>query len=94
MKTLTLIFCLFSLSAFGQESLKTIVTDRGDKGRDTVDHAKLCGLVVADQQRLLKAIRPEFKQKVVLKESAPLEVFRADNSLGYAAKCVLSFPLK
>lgn len=87
---------LLSLPSFGQvdTNLKTIIKDNGETEREKVDSKKLCGDVRDEQQRLLVAIRPEFKGVVILKEAVPLEVFRADSSFGYAAKCILKFPSK
>ncbi len=94
--TSVFLFMLLSLSAFGQSdsNLKTIIKDNGDTDRDKVDSKKLCTEVRDEQQRLLVAIRPEFKWTVSLRESVPLEVFRANNEFGYAVKCVLLFPSK
>ncbi|MBA2406117.1 MAG: hypothetical protein H0V66_15180 [Bdellovibrionales bacterium] len=90
------ILLLLSVPAFsqGDSNTKTIIRDNGDTSRDNIDSKKLCGEVRDEQQRLLKMIRPEFKGTVSLKESVPLEVFRADSSFGYAVKCVLQFPSK
>lgn len=74
--------------------MKIIIKDHGDKTREEVDHSKLCKQVMLDQQKLLTSIRPEFVEKVTLEESTTLEVFRADDSIGYAAKCSLKFPSK
>lgn len=93
-----MIFITFMLStslAFGQaDNLKTIIKDNGDSEREKVDAVKLCKEVRDDQQRLMVLIRPEFKGNIIVKEAVPLEVFRSDNSLGFAAKCILQFPAK
>ena len=91
-----LIFILLSLpfNSFADSNTKTIIKDNGDVEREKVDSKKLCNEVRDEQQRLLVAIRPEFKGTVTLKEAVPLEVFRADNAFGYAVKCVLQFPSK
>lgn len=80
--------------AQNDSNTKTIIRDNGDVTRDNIDSQKLCNEVKVEQQRLLKAIRPEFVGTVSLKEAVPLEVFRADSSFGYAVKCVLQFPSK
>ena len=96
MKRMLLITFLLSTSVvFAQaDNLKTIIKDNGDSEREKVDAKKLCGEVRDDQQRLMVLIRPEFKGNITVKEAVPLEVFRADNSLGFAAKCILQFPSK
>lgn len=85
---------LLPLSGLADSNLKTIIKDNGDIERENVDSKKLCSQVRDEQQKLLVAIRPEFKGVVTLKEAMPLEVFRADSSFGYAVKCVLQFPSK
>ena len=80
MKYLPLILLgLFSLSAFSQEddsaSLKTIIKDTGAKERVDVKALEDCKSVMAEQQRLMQMIRPEYKQKVTLKDVSVLEVF-------------------
>lgn len=88
-------FMLLSVLAHSQaDNLKTIIKDNGDAEREKVDAKKLCNEVRDDQQRLMVLIRPEFKGNILVKEAVPLEVFRADNTLGFAAKCILQFPSK
>lgn len=90
---MTLMFSASSL--FAQSSnLKTIVKDKGHVDREKVDAPKLCAEVRDEQQRLMVMIRPEFKGQIVIKEALTLEVVRTDDTLGYAAKCVLQFPSK
>lgn len=91
---LLFILLAFPLSGLADSNVKTIIKDNGDTEREKVDGKKLCNEVRDEQQRLLVAIRPEFKGTVSLKEAVPLEVFRADNAFGYAVKCVLQFPSK
>jgi hypothetical protein len=95
---LILIFGLVSTLAFAQseevESLKTIIKDTGAKERADVKALEDCKSVMTEQQRLMQMIRPEYKQRVTLKEVSVLEVFRADNTTGYAAKCIFKFPSK
>lgn len=86
-------FCSLNLLA-QEESLKTVVKDNGDTDRMKVDTAKACQEVLEEQQRLMKLIRPEYKGAVTLKEATTLEVFRSNNEFGYAAKCILKFPVK
>lgn len=96
MKRMIFIAFMFisSLSFAQADNLKTIIKDNGDSEREKVDAKKLCGEVRDDQQRLMVMIRPEFKGSITVKEAVPLEVFRANNSLGFAAKCILEFPTK
>lgn len=92
-----MILALTSLSAFAQDgdpSLKTIIKDGGAKDRTDVKALDACKGVMVEQQRLMEMIRPEYQQKVMLKDASVLEVFRADNTTGYAAKCVFKFPSK
>lgn len=93
-----LFFGLLTFQAFAQseevESLKTIIKDTGAKERVEVKALEDCKSVMTEQQRLMQMIRPEYKQKVTLKEVSVLEVFRADNTTGYAAKCIFKFPSK
>lgn len=99
--TAILIVGLLSFTTFAQddevvvaESLKTIIKDTGAKERVEVKPLEDCKAVMTEQQRLMQMIRPEYKQKVTLKEVSVLEVFRADNTTGYAAKCIFKFPSK
>jgi hypothetical protein len=88
------ILALLPILGFADSNLKTIVKDNGDMERDKVDGKKLCSEVIEAQQRLLTAIRPEFKGLITLKEAVPLEVFRSNSTFGYAVKCVLQYPSK
>lgn len=97
----TILLILISTLTFAQdddempvESLKTIIKDNGAKERTEVKALDLCKGVMVEQQRLMQMIRPEYNQKILLKESSVLEVFRADNTTGYAAKCIFKFPSK
>lgn len=96
MKRMLVLTFILSANAWAQPgtNLKTIVKDSGDIEREKVDVNKACAEVRDEQQRLMKAIRPEFQGNITIREAVPLEVFRVDNSLGYAAKCVLQFPAK
>lgn len=76
------------------DNLKTIIKDNGATEREKVDAKKLCNEVRDDQQRLMVLIRPEFTGQIVVNEASILEVFRTDNSLGFAAKCILQFPAR
>jgi hypothetical protein len=95
-KTIQTLLVLLSLSSFStsaQVNLKTVIKDLGAKEKDKVNAKEVCAEVVKEELESLKISEPDFKGKVSIKEAAPLEVYRADSSFGYAAKCILQIKL-